>query len=213
MNRIASNLIPMVQEERNNNLLNYDIYSRLLKDRVVFMLGEVNDNMANNIVAQLNYLNHINKEEKILLVINSPGGSVSAGMSIYDTMNSIKPEVHTLCIGQACSMGAFILAAGDHRSAQPSSRIMIHQPLGGFQGQATDMEIHVKEMMRVKSYLNNVLAFNCGKTYKKMVQDTERDNFMTSFEALEYGLIDEVSKPESSPNKRASKIDFNKFSK
>lgn len=210
MNNI-DNIIPMVQEEKNNRFLNYDIYSRLLSDRQIFMLGPVNDNMANNIVAQLLYLQHKDKKKPITIIINSPGGSVTAGLSIYDTMNSISNEVNTVCIGQACSMGAFILAAGDNRSAQPSARIMIHQPSGGFSGQSTDFQIHAKEIGTIKHYLNSVMAHNCGKDVSEIEKDTERDNFLSAYESLAYGLIDEVSIADTNSKKRGHNVPFEKF--
>lgn len=172
------------------------------------MLGEVNDSMANNIVAQLTYLDHINKDEPISIIINSPGGSVTAGLSIYDTMNSLGSSIHTICTGQACSMGAFILSAGDYRIVQPSARVMIHQPLGGFSGQATDIEIHAQEMRRIKGFLNGVLAHNCNKTVDEIIHNTERDNFMSAFEALDFGLVDEVAKQSSISSKRSSSLDL-----
>jgi len=186
----------MVVEQSARGERSYDIYSRLLKERIIFLNGPVDDNSANLIVAQMLFLQSESEDKPIHLYINSPGGSVSAGLSIYDTMKFVKPPVHTLCIGQAASMGAFLLAAGDKRRATPNSRIMIHQPLGGAQGQATDVEIHAREMLRVKYMLNKILAQNTGRDLEEIVADTERDNFMTASEALEYGLIDELINPE-----------------
>lgn len=183
---------PTVVEKVGNQERHYDIYSRLLKERVVFVLGEVNDTMANSIVAQLLFLESEDKDKDIYMYINSPGGSVTAGLSIYDTMRHVNPRIHTICLGQACSMGAFLLSAGDVRSAMARSRIMIHQPLGGYQGQATDMEIHMEEMLRIKLVLNEVLAANSGRSMDEIKNATERDNFMTAVEAQEFGLIDSV---------------------
>ncbi len=170
----------------------YDIYSRLLRERIVFLVGPVNDQIANLVVAQMLFLESEDAEKPINFYINSPGGSVTAGMSIYDAMKFVKAPVHTLCLGQAASMGAFLLSSGDERRALPNSRIMIHQPLGGMQGQATDMQIHMNEMLRIKEMLNRILAANTGKTVKEIERDCERDNFMSSEEAKKYGLIDEV---------------------
>lgn len=183
---------PTVVEKIGNQERHYDIYSRLLKERVIFVLGEVNDTMANSIVAQLLFLEAEDKEKDIYMYINSPGGSVTAGLSIYDTMRHVDCRIHTICLGQACSMGAFLLSAGDVRSAMARSRIMIHQPLGGYQGQATDMEIHMEEMLRIKLMLNEVLAANSGRSMDEIKNATERDNFMTAIEAQEFGLIDSV---------------------
>ncbi len=185
-------LIPMVVEKSGNSERAYDIYSRLLKERVIFLVGPVHDDMANSIVAQMLFLESENPDKDISLYINSPGGSVTAGMAIYDTMNFIKPNVNTLCLGQAASMGAFLLSSGAKRMALPNARIMIHQPLGGFQGQASDIEIHAKEMMRIKGNLNEILAKNTKKSIKIIEKDTDRDNFMSSEESVKYGLIDEV---------------------
>lgn len=187
-------LIPMVVERTANSERSYDIYSRLLKERVVFLIGEVNDDSANIVVAQMLFLESENPDKDIHFYINSPGGSVTAGMSIYDTMQFIKPEVSTLCLGQAASMGAFLLNAGakGKRYALPHSRIMIHQPLGGFRGQATDIMIHAAEMQRIKDELNNLLSFHSGQPIEKIKQDTERDYFMSANESKEYGLIDAV---------------------
>ncbi|RUM55509.1 MAG: ATP-dependent Clp endopeptidase proteolytic subunit ClpP [Nautilia sp.] len=187
-------LIPTVIEKTGRGERAYDIYSRLLKDRIIMLHGEVNDQSASLIVAQLLFLEAEDPEKDIYLYINSPGGVVTAGMSIYDTMNYIKPDVVTICMGQAASMGAFLLSSGakGKRYALPHARIMIHQPLGGAQGQATDIEIHAKEILRMKKELNEILAKNTGKTIKKITADTERDNFMSAQEAVEYGLIDKV---------------------
>ncbi|HIO93584.1 MAG TPA: ATP-dependent Clp endopeptidase proteolytic subunit ClpP [Leucothrix mucor] len=190
----ALGLIPMVVEQTSRGERSYDIYSRLLKERVIFVVGAIEDHMANLIVAQLLFLESENPEKDIHLYINSPGGVVTAGMGIYDTMQFIKPDVSTLCIGQAASMGAILLAGGaeNKRYALPHSRVMIHQPLGGYQGQATDIEIHAKEILKIREELNKVLASHSGQTLKKIAKDTERDNFMTAAEAQKYGLIDEV---------------------
>ena len=194
MNIVANNFVPVVVEQSARGERSFDIYSRLLRERVIFLVGEVNDQTANIVVAQMLFLEAENPDKDIYFYINSPGGSVTAGMSIYDTMNFIKCDVNTLCIGQACSMGAFLLSAGTKgkRFALPSSRIMIHQPLGGFQGQASDIEIHAKNILFMKQYLNELLAKHTGQTLEKVQNDTDRDNFMTSIEATEYGLIDSV---------------------
>jgi len=190
----ALNLVPMVVEQTSRGERAYDIYSRLLKERVVFLVGPVDDHTANLIVAQLLFLESENPDKDINLYINSPGGSVSAGLAIYDTMQFIKPDVSTMCVGQAASMGAMLLAAGakGKRYCLPHSRVMIHQPLGGYQGQATDIEIHTREILKIRSQLNDLLAYHSGQTVKKIAQDTERDNFMSPEEAKEYGLIDEL---------------------
>lgn len=193
---------PTVVEKIGNQERHYDIYSRLLKERVIFVLGEVNDTMANSIVAQLLFLEAEDKDKDIYMYINSPGGSVTAGLSIYDTMRHIECRIHTICLGQACSMGAFLLSAGDYRSAMARSRIMIHQPLGGAQGQATDIAIHTEEIERLKEVLTEVLAANCSQTYEAMHLMCERDNFLTSQEALIIGLIDEVIEKEPNEKKR-----------
>jgi ATP-dependent Clp protease protease subunit len=187
-------LIPTVIEKTGRGERAYDIYSRLLKDRIIMLHGEVNDQSASLVVAQLLFLEAEDPEKDIYLYINSPGGVVTAGMSIYDTMNYIKPDVVTICMGQAASMGALLLSSGakGKRFALPHARIMIHQPLGGAQGQATDIEIHAKEILRMKKELNEILAKNTGQTVRKIANDTERDNFMSAKEAVEYGLIDEV---------------------
>ena len=189
-----SNLVPMVVEQSSKGERAYDIYSRLLKERVIFITGTVEDHMANLIVAQLLFLEADNPDKDINLYINSPGGSVTAGMSIYDTMSYIKPDISTLCIGQASSMGAVLLTGGTKgkRFALPNSRIMIHQPLGGFQGQASDIEIHAKEVLKIRTKLNEVLSKHSGQKIETIEQDTERDNFMSGEEACDYGLIDKV---------------------
>lgn len=187
-------VIPMVVEQTSRGERSYDIYSRLLKERVIFLSGEVEDHMANLIVAQLLFLESENPEKDINIYINSPGGSVTAGMAIYDTMQFIKPDVRTLCIGQACSMGAFLLAGGTagKRAALPHARVMIHQPLGGFRGQASDIQIHAQEILKIKHTLNERLSFHTGQPIKKIERDTDRDNFMSAEEAKLYGLVDEV---------------------
>ncbi|WP_109058875.1 ATP-dependent Clp endopeptidase proteolytic subunit ClpP [Aggregatibacter aphrophilus] len=187
-------VIPMVVDQTSRGERAYDIYSRLLKDRVIFLSGEVEDNMANLIVAQLLFLESEDPDKDINLYINSPGGSVTAGMAIYDTMQFIKPDVRTLCVGQACSMGAFLLAGGapGKRSALPHARVMIHQPLGGFRGQASDIQIHAQEILKIKSTLNERLAFHTGQPIETIEKDTDRDNFMSAEEAQNYGLVDEV---------------------
>ncbi len=187
-------LVPMVIEQSGRGERAYDIYSRLLRERVVFLVGPVNDASANLVVAQLLFLESENPDKDISLYINSPGGSVSAGMSIYDTMNFIKPNVSTLCMGMAASMGAFLLAAGEKgkRFALPNSKIMIHQPLGGTQGQATDIEIHAREILKTREQLNKILAERSGQPLEKIQNDTERDYYMSAAEAATYGLIDKV---------------------
>lgn len=186
--------IPMVIEQSGRGERSYDIYSRLLKERVIFLVGPVNDMSANLVVAQLLFLEAENPDKDISLYINSPGGSVTAGMSIYDTMQFIKPDVSTLCIGQAASMGAFLLAAGARgkRFSLPNSRVMIHQPSGGFQGQSSDIEIHAKEILYLRGKLNEILAHHTGKTAAEIDRDTERDNFMSADESVKYGMIDKV---------------------
>ena len=193
-NEIMNNLVPMVVEQTSRGERAYDIYSRLLKERIIFLVGPVEDYSANLIVAQLLFLESENPTKDISLYINSPGGSVTAGMSIYDTMQFVKPDISTLCIGQAASMGAILLCGGAQkkRYALPNSRVMIHQPLGGVQGQATDIDIQAKEILLVRKRLNGILAKNTGQTLQKIESDTERDNFMTSPEAMKYGLIDEI---------------------
>ena len=189
-------LVPTVIEQSGRGERAFDIYSRLLKERIIFLVGPVNDQTDNLVVAQLLFLESENPDKDIFLYINSPGGSVSAGMSIYDTMNFIKPDVSTLCLGQAASMGAFLLSAGakGKRFALPNSRVMIHQPLisGGLGGQASDIEIHAKELLKLKAKLNQLLAEHCGRTLDELERDTDRDNFMSAEEAQAYGLIDQV---------------------
>ncbi|OPX55206.1 ATP-dependent Clp protease proteolytic subunit ClpP [Oceanospirillum multiglobuliferum] len=190
----AGGLVPMVVEQSARGERAYDIYSRLLKERVIFLVGPVEDYMANLVVAQLLFLESENPDKDIHLYINSPGGSVTAGMSIYDTMQFIKPDVSTMCIGQAASMGALLLAGGAEgkRYCLPHSRMMIHQPLGGFQGQATDIEIHTREILTIRDKLNKVLAHHTGKPIEEIARDTDRDNFMDGNTAVDYGLIDKV---------------------
>ena len=187
-------LIPMVIEQSGRGERAYDIYSRLLKERVVFLVGPVHEMSANLIVAQLLFLESENPEKDISFYINSPGGSVSAGLAIYDTMQFVKPDVSTLCIGQAASMGAFLLAAGakTKRFALPNSRVMIHQPMGGFQGQASDVEIHAREILYLRSRLNELMAKHTGQDVKTIEHDTDRDNFLSAEEAVKYGLVDKV---------------------
>lgn len=190
----ALGLVPMVVEQSGRGERAYDIYSRLLKERVIFLVGPVNDASANLVVAQLLFLEADNPDKDIYLYINSPGGAVTAGMSIYDTMQFIKPDVSTLCIGQAASMGAFLLTAGTQgkRFALPNSRVMIHQPLGGFQGQASDIAIHAKEILSIRDRLNRLMAEHTGQPIERIEKDTDRDNFLSAQEAAEYGLIDKV---------------------
>lgn len=187
-------LVPMVIEQTSRGERSYDIYSRLLKDRIIFLTGQVEDHMANLIVAQLLFLEAENPEKDISLYINSPGGVITAGMSIYDTMQFIKPQVSTICVGQACSMGSFLLAAGapGKRYCLPNSRVMIPQPLGGYQGQATDIEIHAQEILKVKARMNDLLAHHTGKSVEEIQRDTERDRFLSAKEAQEYGLVDHI---------------------
>ncbi|MCW9014847.1 MAG: ATP-dependent Clp endopeptidase proteolytic subunit ClpP [Gammaproteobacteria bacterium] len=189
-----ANLVPMVVEQTSRGERAYDIYSRLLKERVIFIVGQVEDHMANLIVAQLLYLESENPDKDISIYINSPGGVVTSGLAIYDTMQFIKPDVSTLCIGQAASMGALLLAGGaaGKRYCLPHSRVMIHQPLGGFQGQATDIDIHAREILLMRDRLNSILAQHTGQSLDKIGEDTERDNFMSADEAAEYGMIDKV---------------------
>ncbi|ACF50541.1 MULTISPECIES: ATP-dependent Clp endopeptidase proteolytic subunit ClpP [Gammaproteobacteria] len=190
----ALNLVPMVVEQTSRGERAYDIYSRLLKERLIFLVGPIDDHMANVVVAQLLFLESENPEKDINIYINSPGGVVTAGMAIYDTMQYIKPNVSTTCIGQAASMGALLLAAGEagKRYALPNSRVMIHQPLGGYQGQATDIDIHAREILTLRSRLNEVLAKHTGQSLETIARDTERDNFKSAFEAQAYGLVDQV---------------------
>ena len=194
----------MVIEQTARGERSFDIYSRLLKERVIFLTGEVEDNMANLIVAQLLFLESENPDKDINIYINSPGGSVTAGMAIYDTMQFIKPDVRTLCIGQACSMGAFLLAGGTagKRAALPNARVMIHQPLGGFRGQASDILIHANEILKIKNTLNERLAFHTGQPIDVIERDTDRDNFMSAEEARAYGLVDTVVTKRNAKDKR-----------
>lgn len=194
MTEIMNALVPMVVEQTAKGERSYDIFSRLLKERVIFLTGQVEDHMANLIVAQLLFLESENPEKDIYIYINSPGGSVTAGLSIYDTMRYIKPDIATVCVGQAASMGAFLLSGGTKgkRYCLPNARVMIHQPLGGFQGQATDFEIHAREILGIKEKLNRLMADHTGKTYEEIVNDTERDRFLSAQQALDYGLIDTI---------------------
>ena len=187
-------LVPIVVEQTAKGERSYDIYSRLLKERVIFLTGQVEDHMANLVVAQLLFLESENPDKDIYIYINSPGGSVTAGMSIYDTMQFIKPDVSTVCMGQACSMGAFPLAGGakGKRFCLPNARVMIHQPLGGFQGQASDIQIHAQEILKIKNTLNERLAFHTGQDMATIERDTDRDNFMSAEQAVAYGLVDGV---------------------
>ncbi len=194
LNPMDIGLIPMVVEQTARGERAYDIYSRLLKERVIFCVGPIEDHMANLIVAQLLFLESENPDKDIHLYINSPGGSVTAGMAIYDTMQFIRPAVSTMCIGQAASMGAVLLTAGEKgkRYCLPHSRVMIHQPLGGFQGQASDIEIHAREILLIREKLNEILARHTGQAVEKIAEDTERDNFMSAEESVAYGLVDQV---------------------
>lgn len=187
-------LVPMVVEQTAKGERSFDIYSRLLKERIIFLTGQVEDNMANLILAQMLFLESENPEKDIFLYINSPGGSVTAGMAIYDTMNFIKPDVSTICVGQAASMGAFLLSGGakGKRFCLPNSRVMIHQPLGGFQGQASDFEIHAKEILSIKDKLNRLMAEHTGQPLEVVSRDTDRDNFMSASQAVDYGIVDSV---------------------
>jgi ATP-dependent Clp protease protease subunit len=187
-------LVPMVIEQTPRGERSYDIYSRLLKENVIFIVGQVEDHMANLIVAQMLFLEAENPEKDIFLYINSPGGSVTAGMAIYDTMNFIKPDISTVCIGQAASMGAFLLSAGakGKRYCLPNARVMIHQPLGGFQGQASDFEIHAKEILSIKEKMNRLMAKHTDQDYEKVAKDTDRDNFLSAQDSVDYGLVDAV---------------------
>ncbi len=197
----ALGLVPMVIETSGRGERAYDIYSRLLRERVVFLVGPVNDVTANLVVAQLLFLESENPDKDVYLYINSPGGSVTAGLAIYDTMQFIKPDVSTLCIGQAASMGAFLLAAGakEKRFCLPNSRVMIHQPMGGFQGQASDIEIHAKEILFLKQRLNEMLALHTGQPIERIERDTDRDNFLSAEAAREYGLVDKVLAKRQEP--------------
>ncbi len=190
----ALNLVPMVVEQTPRGERAYDIYSRLLKERLIFIVGPIEDNMANLVVAQLLFLESENPDKDIHIYINSPGGAVTAGMAIYDTMQFVKPHVSTMCVGQAASMGAVLLAGGEKgkRFCLPHSRVMIHQPLGGFQGQATDIDIHAREILKIREELNKVLAGHTGQSVEKIAEDTDRDRFMSGEEAVEYGLVDKV---------------------
>jgi len=190
----VSNLVPIVVEQSNRGERAYDIYSRLLKDRIIFIGGPIDDNVANLVIAQLLFLEAEDPEKDVHLYLNSPGGIVTAGMAIYDTMQYIKPPVSTICMGQAASMGSFLLAAGEKgkRFALPYARIMIHQPLGGVQGQATDIDIHAKEILRMKSILNDLLSKHTGQPLETVARDTERDFFMSAEDAKQYGIVDEV---------------------
>lgn len=206
----ALNLVPMVVEQTSRGERAYDIYSRLLKERLVFLVGPVEDNVANLIVAQLLYLESENPDKDIHFYINSPGGSVTAGLGIYDTIQFIKPAVSTMCVGQAASMGALLLAAGQagKRYCLPHSRVMIHQPLGGFQGQATDIDIHAREILYARERLNHILAKHTGQSLEKIQADTERDNFMSAEQAQEYGIIDNVLSERLGPaENQAEKTD------
>ena len=191
---IESALVPMVVEQTAKGERSYDIYSRLLKERVIFLCGQVEDHMANLIVAQMLFLESESPDKDIYLYINSPGGSVTAGLAIYDTMKFIKPNISTVCIGQAASMGAFLLSGGEKgkRYCLPNARVMIHQPLGGFQGQASDFEIHAKEILYIKEKLNRLMADHTGKPLEQVSQDTDRDNFLSAEQAVEYGLVDAI---------------------
>ncbi len=202
MEKINSGLVPMVVEQTPRGERAFDIYSRLLKERIIFLSGPIDDYISNLVVAQLLFLESENPEKDISIYINSPGGVISSGLAIYDTMQFIAPEVSTLCIGQAASMGSLLLAGGEKgkRFALTNSRIMIHQPLGGFQGQASDFEIHAKEMLLVKQKVNEILAKHTGKTLKKVEQDTDRDNFLNAKEAKTYGIIDEILDSRPSAN-------------
>ena len=202
MEKINSGLVPMVVEQTPRGERAFDIYSRPLKERIIFLSGPIDDYISNLVVAQLLFLESENPEKDISIYINSPGGVISSGLAIYDTMQFIAPEVSTLCIGQAASMGSLLLAGGEKgkRFALTNSRIMIHQPLGGFQGQASDFEIHAKEMLLVKQKVNEILAKHTGKTLKKVEQDTDRDNFLNAMEAKTYGIIDEILESRPTTN-------------
>ncbi|MFN7783106.1 MAG: ATP-dependent Clp endopeptidase proteolytic subunit ClpP [Aquimonas sp.] len=199
------NLVPMVVEQTSRGERAYDIYSRLLKERVIFLVGPIDDHMANVVVAQLLFLESENPDKDIHLYINSPGGVVTAGMAIYDTMQYIKPDVSTMCIGQAASMGALLLAAGQagKRYALPHSRVMIHQPLGGYQGQASDIEIHTREILTIRDRLNKILAHHTGQPVEQIARDTDRDNFLSATQARDYGLIDAVLERRSEETVKA----------
>jgi ATP-dependent Clp protease protease subunit len=201
MNERALNLVPMVVEQTARGERAYDIYSRLLKDRLIFVVGPIDDYMANIVVAQLLFLESENPEKEINLYINSPGGVVTSGLAIYDTMQFIKPDVSTICTGQAASMGAVLLAAGakGKRYCLPHARVMIHQPLGGVQGQASDMEIHVRETLGIRDRLNKILAKHTGQSVEKIKLDTDRDNFLSATDAVDYGLIDKILEKRGGP--------------
>ena len=194
INEEINSLIPMVVEQTPRGERAFDIFSRLLKDNVIFAVGPIEDHMANLIIAQMLFLESENPNKDIYLYINSPGGSITSGLSIYDTMQFIKPDVSTICVGQAASMGAILLAGGaqSKRFSLPNSRMMIHQPISGFQGQASDIDIHAKEVLKMKSLVNSILSKHTGKTEKKIAKDTDRDNFMDANSALDYGLIDQI---------------------
>ncbi|QCI23984.1 ATP-dependent Clp endopeptidase proteolytic subunit ClpP [Buchnera aphidicola (Macrosiphoniella sanborni)] len=191
---VNGTLIPMVIEQHSRGERSYDIYSRLLKERIIFIIGPIEDNMANNIIAQILFLESENPEKDIFLYINSPGGIITSGMSIYDTMQFVKPEISTICIGQACSMAALLLTSGTKgkRFCLPNSKVMIHQPLGGYQGQASDIAIHAREIMAMKKKLNTLMSFHTGQSIKKINKDTERDCFLSAYESIQYGLTDLV---------------------
>ena len=199
MNEEINSLIPMVVEQTPRGERAFDIFSRLLKDNVIFAVGPIEDHMANLIIAQLLFLESENPNKDIYLYINSPGGSITSGLSIYDTMQFIKPDVSTICVGQAASMGAILLAGGAQtkRFSLPNSRMMIHQPISGFQGQASDIDIHAKEVLKMKSLVNSILSKHTGKTEKQIAKDTDRDNFMDAKSALDYGLIDQILEERS----------------
>lgn len=190
----SMNLVPMVIENSIKGERFYDIFSRLLKERIIFLTGEIEDNIANLIVAQMLFLEAENPEKDIHLYINSPGGVITSGMSIYDTMQFIKPDISTICIGQACSMGAFLMSAGKKgkRYCLPNARIMIHQPLGSYKGQASDIEIHTREILKIKNKINNLMSYHTGKSIKEIEKDTERDRFFSANESVNYGLIDDI---------------------
>lgn len=206
MKQTKAALIPYVIEEVKGGERSYDLYSRLLKERIIFLNGPVEDHMATSICAQMLFLETESQDKPIFLYINSPGGVVTAGMSIYDTMKFVKCPVHTIVMGQAASMGAFLLSAGDHRVALPHARIMIHQPLGGASGQATDIEIHAREILRMREELTGIIADNCNQPYEKVAFDCERDYFMSAKEALEYGLVDEVLPHNKKGSPKTDKI-------
>ena len=199
MNEEINSLIPMVVEQTPRGERAFDIFSRLLKDNVIFAVGPIEDQMANLIIAQMLFLESENPSKDIYLYINSPGGSITSGLSIYDTMQFIKPDVSTICVGQAASMGAILLAGGaqSKRFSLPNSRMMIHQPISGFQGQASDIDIHAKEVLKMKSLVNSILSKHTGKTEKQIAKDTDRDNFMDAQAALDYGLIDQILEERS----------------